>query len=165
MQDDQGGAPIRVVKLRYDGQPLFAWQGRLLEEEPDHVLLAGRFNATSRDLGYVTLEHGDLFLEWYYFGRWYNVFQIYSRTGQLKGWYCNVTTPARLEDGELTFTDLALDLFVYPDGRYLVLDEEEYAKARSEVYRPEEVREADRAVQELTTLARQQRLPRHGMAP
>jgi protein associated with RNAse G/E len=165
MQDDQGGAPIRVVKLRYDGQPLFAWQGRLLEEEPDHVLLAGRFNATSRDLGYVTLEHGDLFLEWYYFGRWYNVFQIYSRTGQLKGWYCNIGKPPERRDGELHYVDLLLDVFVYPDGRYLVLDEDEFAALKATALSPEEAACAEQGLAELLALVRERRLPSRPYSP
>jgi predicted RNA-binding protein associated with RNAse of E/G family len=151
--------------MHYGGKPGYVWTGTIVEETPSRVVVEATFTYPSRDLGYVYLEQGDRWVESYFFDRWYNIFEIYGRDGQLKGWYCNVTTPARLEDGELSFTDLALDLFVYPDGRYLVLDEEEYAKARSEVYRPEEVREADRAVQELTTLARQQRLPRHGVTP
>ena len=45
----------------------------------------------------------------------------------IKGWYCNITRPARFGPGRVTAEDLALDVFVYPDGRTLVLDEEEFA--------------------------------------
>ncbi|MBI3362586.1 MAG: DUF402 domain-containing protein, partial [Chloroflexi bacterium] len=45
---------------------------------------------------------------------------------RLKGWYCNVTRPAVITDGSVRAVDLALDVFVYPDGRMLVLDEDEF---------------------------------------
>ena len=89
--------PLRVVKLGPDRSRVFAWDGRQLERTPEHILLAGFFTRLRRDLGYVVLEQGDLFLEWYYFGRWYNIFQIYSTSGQLKGWYCNIGMPPQLD--------------------------------------------------------------------
>ncbi len=44
----------------------------------------------------------------------------------LKGWYCNVGKPAVIEDGILSYVDLALDLWVSPDGKQTVLDEDEF---------------------------------------
>ncbi len=39
---------------------------------------------------------------------------------------CNITTPPQIGDGLIAYVDLALDLLVYPDGRMLVLDEDEF---------------------------------------
>ncbi len=44
-----------------------------------------------------------------------------------KGWYCNISQPAVLESEEvLSFIDLALDLWVTPDGNQIILDEDEF---------------------------------------
>jgi uncharacterized protein len=107
----------------------------------------------------VVFERGDVFYEYYYYDRWYNVFQIYSGTGKLKGWYCNVTAPAQVADGTLTFVDLALDLFVYPDRRYLVLDQEEFDELASTTYRAEDARAAECALAELVQRAKTGGLP------
>ena len=165
MDASLAGQPLRVLKLRYDGSTVFAWNGRVLEHTGEHVLLAGLFNALRRDLGYVVLERGDLFLEWYYFGRWYNVFQIYGRDGQLKGWYCNIGMPPRLADGELHYVDLALDVFVHPDGRHLVLDEDEFAELERTTLRPEEAAQAQAGLAELLALVRAARLPSRAYDP
>src|SRR3954453_12809791 len=117
MSDAPPTTALRVLKQRYDGSTVFAWTGHVLEQTEEYVLLAGLFNALRKDLGYVVLERGDLFLEWYFFGRWYNVYQIYHPTGVLKGWYCNVGMPPVEVGEELHYVDLALDVFVYPDGR------------------------------------------------
>ncbi|HZR99488.1 MAG TPA: DUF402 domain-containing protein [Chloroflexota bacterium] len=159
MSDASASRALRVLKKRYDGSTVFAWTGRLLERTDEYVLLAGLFNALRRDLGYVILERGDLFLEWYYFGRWYNVFQVYGRDGQLKGWYCNVGMPPELQDDELGYVDLALDVFVHPDGQYLVLDEDEFAELKRTTLAPAHAALAERGLAELLAMIAAERLP------
>ena len=88
-------------------------------------------------LGYTVFEPGDPFLETYYRHKWFSIWEVRSwRTGRTKGWYCNVCRPIELDHGELRFVDMELDLFVYPDGRYLILDEDDLEQA--------DVTEADR---------------------
>jgi uncharacterized protein len=159
MSDAPPTPALRVLKQRYDGSTVFAWTGHVLEQTDKYVLLAGLFNALRRDLGYVVLERGDLFLEWYYFGRWYNVFQVYGHDGTLKGWYCNIGMPPVLQDGELGYVDLALDVFVHPDGRYLVLDEDEFAELKRATLRPEDAARAEQGLAELLALIDAGHLP------
>src|SRR4051794_18785174 len=150
---------LRVLKQRYDRSIVFAWTGRLLEQTDEYVLLAGLFNALRRDLGYVVLERGDLFLEWYYFDRWYNVFQVYGHDGQLKGWYCNIGMPPVWQDGALGYVDLALDVFVHPDGQHLVLDEDEFAELKRDTLRPEDAAQAEQGLADLLALIAADGLP------
>ncbi len=156
---------LRVLKLRYDRSTIFGWNAHVLEQTEEHVLLAGLFNGGRRDLGYVVLERGDLFLEWYYFGRWYNIFQVYGAVGQLKGWYCNIGMPPALSDGELSYVDLALDVFVHPDGRHLVLDEDEFAELKRDTFSAEDAALAERGLAELLTVVTRARLPSRAFAP
>ena len=75
-----------------------------------------------------TLRRGDRFIETFYLDRWYNILEIHDREDdQLKGWYCNIGKPAMKEAGnEISYVDLALDLWVAPDGTQTVLDEDEF---------------------------------------
>lgn len=63
----------------------------------------------------------------FYADRRYNAFEVHAADGRLKGWYCNITRPARIADTEVSAEDLALDLWVDPQRRVTVLDEEEFA--------------------------------------
>jgi hypothetical protein len=95
----------------------------------------------------LLLRRGDRFVETYYFNRWYNIYAIYSRSdGSLSGWYCNITRPAELVGDQLSYIDLALDLIVFPDGKQVVLDEDEFAALPLS---PDERRTANRALAEL----------------
>lgn len=154
-----GGRPLVVQKLLYDGSKHYRWVGREIHRDERHLFFTAVFDRDGRDLGYVRFERGDVFYEYYYFDRWYNVFQVYSAAGDLKGWYCNVTAPAQVQDGELTFVDLALDLWVWPDARYLVLDEDEFEEHARTLYRADDVLVARSALAELIERAQTGTLP------
>src|SRR5687767_809809 len=96
------------------------YQGELVSDEPDHLLIHARWERATLDLGYVVFEAGDHFLEHYYTERWFNIFEIRSIGGELKGWYCNVTRPAEVVGDVITSEDLELDLFVSPDRERLI---------------------------------------------
>ncbi len=119
---------ITVIKLDHAGVEQRRYSGRVLACGETWVQLEASFNLPEVDVAGMIFRQGDRFVEWFYTDRWYNIFEIHDRDGdQLKGWYCNVCRPARLGDGEISAEDLALDLLVWPDGRQVVLDEDEFA--------------------------------------
>ncbi|HLZ29107.1 MAG TPA: DUF402 domain-containing protein [Chloroflexota bacterium] len=129
-----GGSPIHVRKMRPDGSQAFAWDGVVLQCDAAGIVLRAQFNVDLVDLGYTTFRRGDDFVEFYYFDRAYNVFQVSSPDGVLKGWYANVGLPAELaaETGELRYVDLALDVWTHPNGEFVVLDQDEFDVLKSE---------------------------------
>lgn len=117
-----------VIKCDHTGREVLRYTGTRLAGGPEWVCVRALFQFADRDLGYVTLHQGDIFTEWFYTDRWYNVFRVEDgRHGHLKGWYCNLTRPARLLPAAVAADDLALDVFVRPDRSLLLLDEAEYA--------------------------------------
>ena len=56
-------------------------------------------------------EPGDVFTEHYWRDRWYSIKEVRDQGGLLKGWYCDVARPVRVEDGLLISEDLDLDLW------------------------------------------------------
>ena len=154
------GSAIHVRKLRPDGSEAFAWDGAVLRCDEQGIVLRAEFNVAVRELGYVTLRRGDVFVEFYYFDRWYNVFQVSQPDGKLKGWYANLGRPAELDPGTgvLSYIDLALDVWANPDGSHVVLDEDELAELLSAA--PELAAPAASARAELLRLVEAHQLPR-----
>jgi predicted RNA-binding protein associated with RNAse of E/G family len=100
----------------------------MVERGDDWVCLRAIFDRDEASLGFVTFRRGDTFVEWFYRDRWYNVFQVYEGdTPRLKGWYCNITRPPVITEDTVTADDLALDVFVMPNGTILLLDEREFS--------------------------------------
>jgi predicted RNA-binding protein associated with RNAse of E/G family len=119
--------PVTFIKLNPLGQETWRYPGRVLERHADHIVVEASFNRDDLPFHGVLLRRGDRFVETFYADRWYNVFEIHDcDDDHLKGWYCNIGHPAVIEDGSVSYIDLALDLLVYPDGKQLVLDEDEF---------------------------------------
>ncbi len=121
------GITITVHKLNEQGVEVFHYRGILIEEQGTSLTLEARFERSDIQFFELTFREGDRFLETYYTDRWFNIFEIYDvDDDHLKGWYCNITRPARIEQGHIYAEDLALDLLVYQDRRVRVLDEDEF---------------------------------------
>ena len=119
---------ITVIKRDASGQEVWRYSGEAVERRPGFVRLRARFNREDRFFNGVWLLEGDWYVEEYYADRWYNIDAIYDRdSGELKAWYANVSRPAEISLAQVAYDDLALDLLVFPDGRQLVLDEDEFA--------------------------------------
>ena len=118
---------ITVIKNDHTGQEVWRYEGQVLERTPGRVMLEALFNRDEVDLGYAIFRRGDRFVEHFFSDRWYNIFAVHDADDDhFKGWYCNVARPAELSENVIRQDDLALDLFVYPDRRMIVLDRDEF---------------------------------------
>lgn len=83
---------------------------------------------------YKTKEPAILF---FYKKRWFNVI------GQLKKYglfyYCNIATPYLIEGNIIKYIDYDLDLRVFPDGGFRVLDRNEYNYHKKIMHYPPEL--------------------------
>lgn len=155
---------ILIRKLRYDGSESWHWSGKLVQRHDGVMVIDALFNAPPRDLGYVKLVNSDLFHEFYYRDRCFNIYQIFSEEGTLKGWYCNICKrPACFTDSEISYVDMVLDVFVYPNGRTLVLDEEEFRAKKETIYSPEDARQAEESLAQLLEMVRRREHPFDGV--
>ncbi|RME87396.1 MAG: DUF402 domain-containing protein [Anaerolineae bacterium] len=119
---------VRVLKRNLRGEVTWQYAGRILRREPNAVVLEAHFNLPDMPFLDTTLKRGDRFVETFYTDRWYNVFEIHDRDDdRLKGWYCNIGLPAVVDGDTVSYVDLALDLWVSPEGEQRVLDEDEFA--------------------------------------
>lgn len=160
MSEATSGAPVRVEKYDWQGRFCYAWQAAVRRRGDGCLLLEARWQGPGEPaVGKLQFVQGDRFLEFYYPGRHYAIWQVEDRDGRLKGWYCNVSTPVREDASALRFRDLLLDLLVYPDGSWSVLDREELEQARRQGLAPDLAEQAEAAIGELLALLEQRVAP------
>ena len=118
---------ITVIKQNVSGEETWRYQGAIIDQTAEKIVIEAFFDREDSEFHGIWLRMGDRFVETYFSERWYNIFEIFDVHDKLpKGWYCNIATPAVLDGDKISYRDLALDLLVYPNGRQLVLDEDEF---------------------------------------
>ena len=120
---------MKIVKKDHTGRQVWEYEGQCVLKTEKAILFEARFNRQDLSFQGVLLREGDLFLELYPYGKWFNIYEIHDKdSGETKAWYCNVTRPVSIHGDVLSYDDLALDVFAYPDGKYVILDRDEFAK-------------------------------------
>lgn len=118
---------VTVQKLDHAGKLVTSYTGQVVHRDATSIALEARWQRDRLVLTYVIFDPGDRFVEFYFTDRWYNIFEIHAAADdRLKGWYCNFSRPAMFESHALSAIDLELDLFVFPNGEALLLDEDEF---------------------------------------
>lgn len=93
-------------------------------EDNDEFLVVGNKNAlVAKNDGrkWHTKEPAIIF---FYKEKWFNIIAQFKRIGLF--YYCNVASPYIIEDNTIKYIDYDLDLRVFPDGGFKVLDRNEY---------------------------------------
>ena len=107
----------------------------------------------------VVMARGDWAVWFLSNGASHDLGKIYNSDGRHTGYYLDVLEPVRWQAGDVAtvapLTDLFLDLWVAPDGRWQVLDEPEFLEAEAEKWiTPEQAAHARRTLAHLVGLAR-----------
>ncbi|MEO8607235.1 MAG: DUF402 domain-containing protein [Chloroflexota bacterium] len=123
------GSPITIHKNNHRGEPVWTYEGNVIERGDNYVCLRAYFDRKEANLGFVVFKRGDLFIEWFFSDRWYNIFQVHEGdSDQIKGWYCNITRPAYITEEAISADDLELDVWIMPNGTMMLMDEKEFSE-------------------------------------
>lgn len=117
---------MKILKKNLAEEVTWQYDSEVLRRDENSITVEAFFNRDDMPFQGIILKRNDRFVETFFADKWYNIFEIYDRDdGSLKGWYCNITKPALIEDGHVAYVDLALDLWVSADGTQTLLDEDE----------------------------------------
>ncbi|MGP3922031.1 DUF402 domain-containing protein [Streptomyces sp. 8N616] len=146
-----------TVRLVKHPRPDVRYPAVVAGDDGTHLVVRAPWaGAAERDFGFVRFEYGDVFTEHYWRDRWYSVKEVRAADGRVKGWYCDVTRPARVEPGTLVVEDLDLDLWLSADHRTILrLDEDEFLESGLAERDPAAAGRAREALDDLERLARE----------
>jgi uncharacterized protein len=124
------GVELTIVKLAPDGSEAARYRGEVVGHHEDSwMLVRAIWTNPTVDSGELSFCPGDSLLEWFSPLYPFNAFAVFSPNDRLKGWYANVTHPARLDVAAdppiLIWHDLFLDLVGLPDGSFTLRDDDE----------------------------------------
>lgn len=141
---------VTVVSRKYDLSVRRSWKCGLVSQKNDLMVLVGVFAETVEHPHLGQIANGTVSYEYYWPDRWYNVFSFTDPDGKFRNYYCNINMPPKFDGATLDYVDLDIDLIVWPDGRVVTLDEDDFVQNAEKYRYPENViRKAFRSVDEL----------------
>ena len=101
-----------------------AWDEAVLLEIHDDYLIFGNEKTKVTESDGRTWRTKEPAVLYFFKDKWYNIIGQYKKDGIY--YYCNIASPYIIEEGTIKYIDYDLDLRVFPDGSFKVLDCGEY---------------------------------------
>jgi predicted RNA-binding protein associated with RNAse of E/G family len=125
---------MKTIKLRFIRRPdeVDIWTHELIHQDKEVIISKFKFSnlrEPSRIEGKVVVENDYTGICYEFIEKGLEVIKIFDFNEQLTGYYCNINTRPKTFDGGYEVVDLYLDVWVFPDLRFVVLDEEEFNDA------------------------------------
>jgi predicted RNA-binding protein associated with RNAse of E/G family len=148
----------RPVTIMYKRLPndIREFPGKLLSATSNRLIIESRLTISSprRVNSEVIANNGYSAIWFVHRDRWYDIGKLYDRDWNWVGYYCDIIKPVgkllQTRSRTITLTDLYLDLWIWPDGRLAILDEDELRRSLEERYVSTSL--AKRARTEITVL-------------
>ena len=133
------GKKYQIHSYKHNGQIYKAWDEAILLNYnfKDGILIFGNncTNVTEKDgHKWQTKEPAILF---FFLNKWYNIIGQYKQKGIC--YYCNMASPIIIEDGTIKYIDYDLDVKVFPNGSFKVVDKNEYNYHKKKFKYPKEI--------------------------
>ena len=124
MNNFKVGDRLTINCYKHNGKIHRSWdEATILEIGEDYLVCANNKAKVTENDGrsYYTNEPAIIF---FYKNRWYNIIAQLKNHGLF--YYCNIATPYVIDENIIKYIDYDLDLRVFPDGGFRVLDRNEY---------------------------------------
>ncbi|WP_138420764.1 nucleoside tri-diphosphate phosphatase [Aquibacillus sediminis] len=129
------GSTIQIHSYKHNGQLHRVWQNSLiLKGNSNVVIVANDKTLVSESDGrtWITREPAICYFHSKY---WFNIIGMIRNDGIY--YYCNIGSPFVFEQDAIKYIDYDLDVKVYPDMTFTLLDEDEYEVHRKQMNYPE----------------------------
>ena len=123
---------LKIQCYKHNGDVYRNWDETLvLEVNEDYIVCANnRVKVTEIDgRKWTTKEPAILF---FYKEYWFNIIAQFKKNGIY--YYCNIATPALIDNKVIKYIDYDLDLRVFPNGSFKILDRMEYKYHKKQMH-------------------------------
>ena len=124
MENLKIGKCYEIHSYKHDEKVHRTWdEAVLLEINEDYLIFGNKKTKVTESDGrtWRTKEPAVLY---FFKDKWFNIIGQYKKDGIY--YYCNIASPFIIEDDAIKYIDYDLDLRVFPDGSFKVLDRGEY---------------------------------------
>lgn len=142
------GKKYEIHGYKHNGKIHRSWDEAVLLEIHDDYLIFGNEKTKVTESDGRTWRTKEPAVLYFFYKSWYNIIGQYKKNGIY--YYCNMASPFIIEEETIKYIDYDLDLRVFPDGSFKVLDRGEYRYHKNLMKYPESIDKILKA--ELTNL-------------
>lgn len=124
MKKNKIGERYIIHSYKHDGSIHRAWDEALLLDETDEYMVFGNERTKVIESDGRSWKTKEPAIMYFFKDNWYNVIGQYKKDGIY--YYCNIASPFVIDQNTIKYIDYDLDLRVFPDGAFKVLDRGEY---------------------------------------
>lgn len=117
---------ITINSRKFDGEIHRSWKAELIEETEDLYIFVGVFDMEVKHSKLGVIRRNTVSYEYYWKNKWFNIFRFHEPEGNLRNFYCNINQPPTLKNGVLDYIDLDIDVLVWQDFSFEILDMDEF---------------------------------------
>ncbi len=131
MNDIKVGDKYEIHCYKHNGRLHRQWDEAIVLEVRDNYMIFGNNKTIVIDSDGKVWKTKEPAIMFFFRDRWFNII------GQVKEYgiyfYCNIATPFLIEDNVIKYIDYDLDLRVFPNGSFKILDRMEYKYHRKKM--------------------------------
>lgn len=118
------GEKLQIHCYKHNGKIHRIWEESIVLEETNEYIICGNYKTKvieNDGRSHRTKEPAIIF---FYKHNWFNIIAQFKDFGLF--YYCNIASPYIFDEDTIKYIDYDLDLRVFPDGGYRILDKNEY---------------------------------------
>ena len=131
------GNKYSIHSYKHDGTLHRSWDEAVLLDIFDDYLVFGNDKTVVTESDGRTWKTKELAVLYFYKDKWFNIIGQNKEDGIY--YYCNMASPFIIEDNTIKYIDYDLDLRIFADESYKVLDRGEYKYHKKLMEYPEEI--------------------------
>ena len=131
------GKKYSIHGYKHDGKIHRTWDEAVLLEIHEDYLIFGNERTKVTESDGRTWRTKEPAVLYFFYKDWYNIIGQYKTNGIY--YYCNMASPFIIEEDTIKYIDYDLDLRVFPDGSFKVLDRGEYKYHKGLMKYPESI--------------------------
>lgn len=131
------GDHLNIHSYKHDSKIHRSWDEATYLNEDEEYMIFGNYKTLVVESDGRTWHTKEPAIMFFSKENWFNIIGQIKKNGIY--YYCNIASPFIIEENTIKYIDYDLDLRVFPDGTYKILDESEYEYHKSKMNYPDEI--------------------------
>lgn len=137
MREVKIGDSLRIQCYKHNGELHNEWKEAVLLDIQKEYLVFGNNKTEVTEVDGSTWQTKEPAILYFFKKEWFNL--IVQLKKDYITYYCNIASPFIIEDNTIKYIDYDLDLRIFPNGKFKILDQKEYQYHKKKMHYSKEI--------------------------